>query len=54
MKAIINTNDKSTIEAGFKNPFGMIISNDSETRKAVAEHAKSIIAKLHAQRRAAK
>jgi hypothetical protein len=51
MKTQINTTDARIIEEGFKNPFGMTISNTPEVRAAVADHAKSIIAKLHAERK---
>jgi hypothetical protein len=51
MTTKINTTDATTIESGFKNPFGMTISNTPEVRAAVADHAKSIIAKLHAERK---
>ena len=51
MTTKINTTDATIIEAGFKNPFGMTISNTPEARAAVADHAKSIIAKLHAERK---
>ena len=51
MKTAITTTDKNTIAQGFSNPFGMVISNNPEVRKAVADHAKGIIAKLHAEKR---
>jgi len=54
MKTIITSTDKATIEKGFKNPSGMIISTDKDVRVAVADHAKSIIKALQAARNSAK
>ena len=51
MTTTINSTDAATIAAGFQNPFGMTITNTPEIREAVANHAKSIIAKLHAERK---
>lgn len=51
MKTRLNTTNVKEIEQGFKNPFGMIISNNYEVRQAVASHARSIISKLHEERR---
>lgn len=50
MKTIINNTDFKNIELAFKNPFGIIISNNPEVRNAVAKHAKSIIENLHAEK----
>ena len=50
MKTKVNSTNATKIENGFKNPFGMVISNKPEIREAVAAHAKSIIAKLHEER----
>jgi hypothetical protein len=52
MKTKITNTNAETIAKGFSNPFGMLIENKPEIRQAVAEHAKSIIAKLHAERKA--
>lgn len=51
MKTTINTTSTTIIELGFKNPFGMVINNTPEIRQAVANHAKSIIAKIHENRK---
>ena len=50
MKTQVNNTNAVNIEAAFKNPFGMVISDKPEIRKAVADHAKSIIARLHANK----
>lgn len=50
MKTIVNNTNQVKIETAFKNPFGMIIINKPEIREAVANHAKSIIAKLHEEK----
>ena len=52
MKTKVNNTNKAKIKAAFNNPFGMVISNKLEVREAVANHAKSIIQKLHEERKA--
>lgn len=51
MKTKVNNTNTSKIESAFKNPFGMVIINNTEVREAVANHAKSIIARLHEERK---
>ena len=51
-KTDVTSSDKEKIKEGFKNPHGMNISNDTETRQAVAKHTKDHIKKLHEERKA--
>ena len=51
MKTVIKTTNAKKIEQGFNNPFGMKFSNNAEVREAIANHAKSIIDRLHEQRK---
>ena len=50
MKTKVNNTNTKTIKTAFNNPFGMSITNKPEIREAVANYAKSIIAKLHEER----
>ena len=51
MKTVISTTDSKKIEAGFKNPEGMLISDSPEIRAAVGTYARGYIAKLHEERK---
>jgi hypothetical protein len=51
-KTLVNSTDRRLIEAAFNNPFGMNIVNTPEIRQAVAKHTRSIIEKLHTERKA--
>lgn len=51
MKTQVTTTDAAIIKAAISNPFGMDILNTPEVRIAVADHIKSLVAKLHAEKK---
>lgn len=47
MKSIIINTNKKSIEKAFKNPYEMLINDESKIREAVAGYVRKLVYNLH-------